>query len=85
LRLPWFHQLDMRITRKWYLPKFSVELYLDVQNVYYAKTTGVPILNYLTDANGTPLLTADHMSYQTKLIPNTTQVIQPQLGLIITY
>jgi len=85
LRLPWFHQLDMRITKKWYLPVVSVELYLDVQNVYYAKTTGVPILDYVTDANGTPLLTANHMSYQTKLLPNTTQVIQPQLGLILTY
>lgn len=85
LRLPWFHQLDMRITKKWYLSKFSIELYLDVQNVYYAKTTGTPILDYVTDANGTPLLTADHLSYQTKLLPNTTQVIQPQLGLIFTY
>ena len=82
---PWFHQLDMRVTKKWYLPKFSIELYMDIQNVYYAKTTSVPVLLAVTDANGNPLLTSDHMSYQTKLLPNTSQLLQPQLGLIISY
>ena len=85
LRLPWFHQLDIRITKKWYLTHWSIELYLDIQNLYYNKEEDVPALVYLTDANGAPLLTPDHLSYQTKLIPTYDGVIQPQLGLIITY
>lgn len=85
LHLPWFHQLDMRVTKKWYLSKFSVELYLDVQNVYYAKTTSVPILTTINNASGNPLYSSDHLSYQTKLLPNTSQVLQPQLGLIFSY
>jgi hypothetical protein len=85
LHLPWFHQLDMRVTKKWYLTHWSVELYLDIQNLYYNKEQDTPALVYLTDANGNPLLTPNHLSYQTKLIPTYDGVIQPQLGLIFTY
>jgi len=85
LHLPWFHQLDMRVTKKWYLSHWSVELYLDIQNLYYNKEEDTPALVYLTDANGNPLLTPNHMSYQTKLIPTYDGVLQPQLGLIFTY
>jgi len=85
LRLPWFTQLDIRITKRWYLQHFSFELYLDVQNVYYSQQQNAPQLVYLTDANGNPLYTANHMSYQTKLLPNSSGVIMPELGLIFTY
>lgn len=33
-RLPMFHQLDLRIDKKWVYRKVSFNLYLDVQNVY---------------------------------------------------
>ncbi len=85
LHLPWFHQLDIRVTKKWYLAHWSLELYLDIQNIYYNKEEDTPVLAYLTDANGTPLVTTNHMSYQTKLIPTYDGVLQPQLGIIITY
>jgi hypothetical protein len=85
LHLPWFHQLDIRVTKKWYLTHWSVELYLDIQNLYYNKEEDTPALVYLTDANGNPLLTPNHLSYQTKLIPTYDGVLQPQLGLIFTY
>ncbi len=85
LHLPWFHQLDMRVTKKWYLAKWSVELYLDIQNLYYNKEQDTPSLVYMTDANGNPLLTPNHLSYQTKLLPSYDGVLQPQLGLIFTY
>ncbi len=85
LRLPWFHQLDIRVTKKWYLTRWSIELYLDIQNVYYNKEQDTPALLYLTDANGNPLFSANHLSYQTKLVPAYDGVLQPQLGLIFTY
>ena len=85
LRLPWFHQLDIRVTKKWYLTRWSIELYLDIQNVYYNKEQDTPALLYLTDANGNPLFSANHLSYQTKLVISYDGVLQPQLGLIFTY
>ena len=85
LRLPWFTQLDIRVTKKWYFARWGLELYLDIQNVYYSKQNDVPILTYMTDANGNPLYTPGHLSYQTQLIPNSTGVVNPGLGLIISY
>ncbi len=36
-RLPLFHQLDLRVDKKFRLDTWLVSVYLDVQNVYYAK------------------------------------------------
>jgi hypothetical protein len=46
-RLPLFHQLDLRIDKKWTLKRLSVNLYLDVQNVYNAQN--VEFWNYSYD------------------------------------
>ena len=83
-RLPWFHQMDIRVTKKWYLKKFSLETYLDIQNVYFNKTRDIPSLIPATDASNQPLYT-DPAHYQLKLLENKNGVIQPQLGIIISY
>jgi hypothetical protein len=44
-RFPDFHQLDVRVDRSWLFDNFTLNLYLDVQNVYYAKN----IETYFTD------------------------------------
>jgi len=85
-RLPWFHQLDMRVTKKWYLKKLSVELYLDIQNVYFHKQKERDSFVFAEDANGKPILDASNPGrYQTKFLSNTNGVITPALGLIIAY
>ncbi len=35
LRLPWFHQLDLRVDKRFEWEHFVLSIYLDVQNVYY--------------------------------------------------
>lgn len=85
-RLPWFHQLDMRVTKKWYLSKLSVELYLDIQNVYFHKQKERDSFLFVEDANGKPIADATNPgSYQTKFLSNTNGVLTPALGLIISY
>jgi hypothetical protein len=85
-RLPWFHQLDMRVTKKWYLSKLSVELYLDIQNVYFHKQKERDSFLFVEDANGKPIADAANPgSYQTKFLSNTNGVLTPALGLIISY
>ncbi|MBI5488622.1 MAG: TonB-dependent receptor [Deltaproteobacteria bacterium] len=60
IRLPWFHQLDLRVDKRFEWEHFALAVYLDVQNVYYQEnaeafrynydytergyTTGLPIL-----------------------------------------
>jgi hypothetical protein len=84
LRLPWFHQLDIRVTKKWYFSQWSLELYLDIQNAYFHKTQDVPSLIPVLDANGNPTYT-DAMHYQLKQLNNVNGILQPQLGIIISY
>lgn len=41
-RLPLFHQLDMRLDKRWQFKSWQFSLYLDVQNVYNnANTEGI--------------------------------------------
>ncbi|NMC72690.1 MAG: TonB-dependent receptor [Myxococcales bacterium] len=63
IRLPWFHQLDLRVDKTFDWEVFKLSVYLDVQNVYYQQnvealrynydytlhtyTTGLPILPML--------------------------------------
>ncbi len=84
-RLPWFHQLDIRVTKKWYFKHMNLELYLDIQNLYYHKTKEPSSLTLAIDASGAPLYTPDNLHYQTKLLENKNGILQPQLGIIIGY
>ncbi|MFN5844959.1 MAG: carboxypeptidase regulatory-like domain-containing protein, partial [Flavobacteriia bacterium] len=50
-----FHQLNIRVDKKIYLNKFSMNFYLDIQNAYAYKTKVAPILLLVKDENGNPL------------------------------
>ena len=45
-RLPAFHQLDLRFDKTWTFNKWRFSLYLDLQNVYYAKPPEGLAYNY---------------------------------------
>lgn len=86
-RAKWFHSADIRVTKKWYLTKWSFELYVDVQNFYLSKTPQAPIFSPVYDTDGrTPLADANDPSrFQYKYIGNSRAVPLPTLGLVITY
>ena len=83
-RLPWFHQLDIRVTKKWYLKHWALELYLDIQNVYAHSQKEQDQFSIQLDAHNQPIL-ADPAHYAYKYISNTNGIVQPALGLIISY
>ncbi|MBN1774373.1 MAG: TonB-dependent receptor, partial [Deltaproteobacteria bacterium] len=62
LRLPWFHQLDLRVDKKFEWEHFVLDIYLDVQNVYYAENVEAIGYNYdytrRRDITGLPILPA---------------------------
>ena len=45
-RFPPFHQLDLRVDKRWILRRASVTAYLDVQNVYNRTNVEAYIYNY---------------------------------------
>jgi hypothetical protein len=81
-----FHQLNVRVDKKIFLKKFSMNFYLDIQNLYGHKTKVAPLLLLVTDENGVPLTVPnDPTRYQTKLVENASGIVQPSIGIIIEF
>jgi hypothetical protein len=81
-----FHQLNVRVDKKIFLKKFSMNFYLDIQNLYGHKTKVAPIYLAVTDANGAPVVDVDNPNkYLLKKIENTSGIVQPTLGIIIEF
>jgi hypothetical protein len=81
-----FHQLNIRVDKKYYLKKWTLNFYLDIQNTYAAKTKVAPILLVEKDAAGNPITDPnDPTRYKTKFIENTSGILQPSIGIIIEF
>jgi len=80
------HQLNVRVDKKIFLDKFSMNFYLDIQNLYGHKTPVAPYLLVVKDANGNPLTDPNDPSrYLTKTVENTSGIVQPTIGIIIEF
>jgi len=85
-RLSAFHQLDMRVDKKYYFKKFSFNLYLDVQNVYNFQSSLPPILDVVRDVDGNILVDQNNSNkYQAKLIDNTSGTVLPTIGIVLEF
>lgn len=86
LRLGAAHQLDVRVDKKWYLQKFSLNLYMDIQNIYNFKQQLQPTMILERDANGNPVVDPNNPSaYKVKYIENTNGILQPSIGIILEF
>lgn len=81
-----FHQLDARVDKKWFLKKVSLNLYLDIQNVYNYQPTLNPILLAERDANGNLVTDPNNpAAYKTYQIENKSGNVLPTVGLILEF
>ena len=79
-----FHQLDLRIDKKYYFKKWALDLYLDIQNLYNYKTALAPYINVVRDSNGQAITDPNDTSrYLVGKLNNTTGTIVPTLGFIL--
>jgi hypothetical protein len=80
------HQLDMRVDKRWFFNRWSLDLYLDIQNVYNFQAPLAPSLTVVRDANGDPIVDPSDVSrYSTKEIQNFSGTILPSIGVIIEF
>jgi hypothetical protein len=85
-RLEAFHQLDIRIDRNWYFKKWSLQLYLDIQNIYNFQSDEQDILNVRTDSNGDPITDPNDPSrYEVYFIEDSSGTILPSIGFILDF
>ena len=87
LRLSGFHQLDIRVDKSYYFKKWSLTLYLDIQNLYNFKAELPDNLIRETDDQGVPIVInpddpIDEQRYQLKSVKNEAGTVLPTIGLI---
>jgi len=83
-RLKGFNQLDIRIDKQFYFDRWSLMLYVDVQNVLNFKAEQPEILILQTDATGNPLVNPlDPDRYLLKYIEGDLGTVLPTIGIII--
>jgi len=83
-RLSAFQQLDLRIDKEYYFKKWSLNVYLDIQNLYNFKSESAPNLILQRDANGNPLIDpANPGRYLLKELKNDSGTLLPSIGIIV--
>ncbi len=84
-RLGDFHQLDVRIDKKFFFDKWSLMLYMDIQNLYNFKSKSPDYIVREKDANGDVILTDNSTRYQLKSIPSESGTVLPTIGIMIEF
>lgn len=80
------HGLDIRIDKKWYFKSWSLDLYMDIQNVYNAKIEGQPYIDAEKDKNGMFIEDPkDPTRYKLYEIDNLSGTILPSIGIMVEF
>lgn len=79
-----FHQLDIRVDKKYYFKKWVLDIYLDIQNFYNQQSSLAPYVDVVRDASNQPLTDPNDSSrYVVKNVNNTTGTLIPSIGIIV--
>lgn len=80
------HQMDIRIDKRFYFEKLSLNIYFDIQNVYNNQTGFPPLLIAEQDEMGNRLIDPnDPSKYQLKFTDNAQAPFFPALGAILEF
>ncbi len=83
-RLNNFQQLDLRVDKEYFFKKWTLNVYLDIQNLYNFKAKQPDILLQDTDASGQPIINADDPTrYVLKYLPSESGTVLPTIGIIV--
>jgi hypothetical protein len=83
-RIKPFHQLDLRIDKKYFFQKWSLDVYFDVQNAYNYVTKFADNIDVQKDQSGQPIEDPNNPGYyQPKFIQNTYGNVLPTIGVIV--
>ena len=76
------HGLDLRIDKKWYWKKVTLNLYLDIQNLYNFKIETPQSLIAERDSDGNIVVDPnDSDKYKLKYVDNISGTVLPSIGL----
>jgi len=86
IRLTGFHQLDLRLDKKSYFKKWTLNWYVDIQNAYNFQAAQPPILVPVRSEDGAIEVDPNDPSrYLLKYIENPAGSILPTVGIIVEF
>jgi len=83
LRLKNFHQLDVRIDKNFYFKKWTLMLYIDLQNAYNFKYMNQEIIVRVKNPDGTFETQDNGTRYVLKSVKNPSGTVLPTIGIMI--
>ncbi|UJP65707.1 TonB-dependent receptor [Mongoliitalea daihaiensis] len=86
LRLRSFHQLDLRIDKRYFFDKWNLNWYFDIQNAYNFLAEQPPLLIPTRNTDGSLQVNPnDPTRYNMRLVDNPAGTILPTVGLIVEF
>jgi hypothetical protein len=88
LRLSSFNQLDIRVDKRFYFNKWSLMLYLDIQNLYNFQSEEQDIIVRKKDDDGNYIVFLDQndvLRYELEGIPSSSGTVLPTIGIMIDF
>lgn len=85
LRLDPYHQLDVRVDKKYFFEKWSLMVYVDIQNLYNFKATLQDNIVREKDANGNFITVDNNTKYVLRGIENTSGTVLPTIGIMVEF
>ncbi|GAB1307472.1 TonB-dependent receptor [Urechidicola sp. KH5] len=80
------HQMDVRVDKTWNFSKWSLNAYIDIQNLYNSKTDVPPYLDVRRDDMGNPIEDPNNPNaYDTYLIEDESGTVLPSIGILIGF
>lgn len=89
-RLQSFHQLDVRVDKQYFFNKWTLMLYLDIQNIYNFKSKSEPVFTRVLDENDQPVIInpgapIEEQRYLLKELENESGLLLPTVGIIVEF
>ncbi|HEY3370116.1 MAG TPA: TonB-dependent receptor [Prolixibacteraceae bacterium] len=85
LRFGAFHQLDVRVDKAYYMKKWTLKFYVDIQNVYNFQSQSPDIVVREQDASGNFLTTDNGTRYVLRNVRNTSGTVLPTIGIQVEF
>jgi hypothetical protein len=80
-----FHQLDVRVDKQYYFNKWSLMMYIDIQNLYNNKGQSQDIVVRDKASDGSYLTADTGQQYVLKSYPSTSGTVLPTIGIMIEF
>ena len=85
-RFSTFTQLDVRVDKTWYWKRFSLNFYIDIQNLLSSKSISQSFLLPTLDANGNKVIDpSDNSKYVLEELENSSGNVLPRFGFIVDF